>query len=168
MLAASFAADLPPERRLRNEAAASALSPDNLTITAAWLRGSTMSHAAWVDTTRNRNGLRVRWQALFRDVDVLLCPPMPTPAFLHDHSPQETRKLMIDGRTVDYGDQVAWCAPATPMGFPATVAPIDRSPDGLPIGVQIVGGYLSDLTTIAFAGHIEQAFGGFVAPPNFS
>ena len=168
LLGASFAVDLPPERRLRNEAAASALSPDNLTMSAAWLRGSTMSHAAWVNTSRNRDGLRVRWQALFRDVDVLLCPPMPTPAFLHDHSPKETRKAMIDGRTVEYGDQVAWCAPATPMGFPATVAPIDRSPDGLPIGVQIVGGYLSDLTTIALAGHIEQAFGGFVAPPNFS
>jgi amidase len=168
LLAASLAADLPPERRLRNEAAASALSPDNLTMSAAWLRGSTMSHAAWVNTSRNRNGLRVRWQALFRDVDVLLCPPMPTPAFMHDHSPRDARKVMIDGRTVDYGDQVAWCAPATPMGFPATVAPIDRSPDGLPIGVQIVGGYLSDLTTIAFAGHIEQAFGGFVPPPNFS
>ncbi len=168
LLAASFAVDLPPERRLRNEASASALSPDNLTMSAAWLRGSTMSHAAWVNTSRNRNSLRARWQALFRDFDVLLCPPMPTPAFPHDHSPRETRKMMIDGHSVEYGDQVAWCAPATPMGFPATVAPIDRSPDGLPIGVQIVGGFLSDLTTIAFAGHIEQAFGGFVPPPTLS
>jgi amidase len=168
LLAASFAVDLPPERRLRYEAAASALSPDTLTITAAWLRGTVMSHTAWAHTSRIRTGLRARWQALFSDIDVLLCPPMPTPAFPQDHSPQEARKLTIDGHTVDYGDQIAWCAPATPMGFPATVAPIARSPDGLPIGVQIVGGYLSDLTTIAFAGHIEQAFGGFVPPPALS
>jgi amidase len=93
---------------------------------------------------------------------------MPTPAFPQDHSPHEGRKLTIDGHTIDYDDQVVWCAPATPMGLPATVAPIAHSPDGLPIGVQIVGGYLSDLTTIAFAAQIEQAFGGFVPPPALS
>jgi amidase len=168
LLAANFATDLTPDVRLRYEAAAAALSPDNLSITAAWLRGAVMTQAAWVNTTRIRTGLRARWQALFRDIDVLLCPPMPTPAFPQDHSPHRTRRMMIDGHDVDYDDQVIWCAPATPIGLPATVAPIAHSPEGLPIGVQIVGGYLSDLTTIAFAGHIEQAFGGFVPPPNFS
>jgi amidase len=168
LLAASFSVDLTPETRLRREAAASALSPDDLTITAAWLRGTAMSQAAWSKTSRIRAGLRTRWQAVFGDVDVLLCPPMPTPAFAHDHAPHEARKATIDGHIVDYDDQVAWCALATPTGLPATVAPIAHSPDGLPIGVQIVGGYLNDLTTIAFAGHIEQAFGGFVPPPNLS
>jgi amidase len=93
---------------------------------------------------------------------------MPTPAFPHDHSPMNTRRLEIDGHSVDYSDQIIWCAPATSFGLPASVVPIARSPDGLPIGVQIVGGYLNDLTTIAFAGHIERAFGGFVPPPNLS
>ena len=37
---------------------------------------------------------------------------------------------------------------------------------GLPIGVQIIGGYLEDRTTIAFAGLIEREFGGFTPPPN--
>jgi amidase len=168
LLAATFSTDLRPEIRLRHEAAALALSPDDMTITAAWLRGTVMSQAAWVKTSRIRAGLRARWQTLFRDVDVLLCPAMPTPAFPHDHLPQETRRLKIDSHSVDYDDQVIWCAPATPMGLPATVAPIAHSPEGLPIGVQIVGGYLGDLTTIAFAGHIERAFGGFVPPPNLS
>ena len=27
-----------------------------------------------------------------------LCPPMPTAAFPHDHSPQRTRQLDIDGK----------------------------------------------------------------------
>jgi amidase len=35
----------------------------------------------------------------------------------------------------------------------------------LPIGVQIIGGYLEHRTTIAFAGLLESAFGGFGAPP---
>ena len=33
------------------------------------------------------------------------------------------------------------------------------------IGVQIIGGYLEDRTTIAFAGLIEREFGGFTPPP---
>jgi amidase len=168
LLAAAFAVDAPPEVRVRREAAASVRSPDDLSLTASWLRGTAMSHGAWVNTSRVRGGLRARWQALFNDIDVLLCPPMPTTAFRHDHSPVEARRLEIDGHSVEYSDQIIWCAPATPMGLPATVAPIARSPEGLPIGVQIVGSYLSDLTTIAFAGHIEHAFGGFVPPPNLS
>jgi amidase len=50
-------------------------------------------------------------------------------------------------------------------GLPATVAPIGHGESGLPIGVQIIGGYLEDRTTIAFAGLIEREFGGFVPPP---
>ncbi|HEX5318579.1 MAG TPA: amidase family protein, partial [Stellaceae bacterium] len=63
-----------------------------------------------------------------------------------------------------YRDQLAWIAPATLTGFPATAAPIGLSPEGLPIGVQIVGGYLDDRTTIDFAGHLEREFGGFTRP----
>jgi len=43
--------------------------------------------------------------------------------------------------------------------------PISRSREGLPIGVQIVGPFLEDRTTIAFAGLMEREFGGFSPPP---
>ena len=43
--------------------------------------------------------------------------------------------------------------------------PIGRTDAGLPIGVQIIGNYLEDRTTIAFAGLIEREFGGFTPPP---
>ena len=165
-LAAFFTADLSPEERAKEQAAATALSPDDLSLEATWLRGETMTHAAWLLTGHLREGLRARWQALFREIDVVICPPMPTPAFPQDHSPEVTRMLDIDGRKVPYDDQVIWCAVATLVGLPATVAPIARSETGLPIGVQIIGGYLNDATTIAFAGLIERAFGGFTPPPN--
>ena len=35
----------------------------------------------------------------------------------------------------------------------------------LPIGMQIIGPYLEDRTTIAFAEYIEREIGGFVPPP---
>jgi amidase len=165
LLAAFFGADLPPEVRERVEAAAKSLSADNQSLEAVNLRGLTMNHVDWVHKSRVRNGLRARWQALFEDVDLVLCPPMPTPAFLHDHAPQRTRQLDIDGKKVPYGDQKAWIGVATLTGLPATVGPIGRSESGLPIGVQIIGGYLEDRTTIAFAGMIERELGGFVPPP---
>jgi amidase len=54
---------------------------------------------------------------------------------------------------------------ATLTGLPATAAPNSRTEGGLPIGVQIIGGYLEDRTTIAFAVMIEREFGSFVLPP---
>ena len=71
----------------------------------------------------------------------------------------------IDGKLVTYGDQLIWISIATLCGLPATVAPIERSETGLPVGVQIIGGYLEDRTTIGFAELIEREYGGFVAPP---
>jgi amidase len=72
----------------------------------------------------------------------------------------------VDGKKVPYNDQIAWAAVATLTGLPATAAPIGRDASGLPIGVQIIGGYLNDRTTVAFAGLIEREFGGFTSPPN--
>jgi amidase len=111
-------------------------------------------------------GCGQRWQVLFQDVDVILCPPMPTTAFPHDHSPPRTRQLDVDGGKIPYYDQLAWAAVATLTGLPATVVPIGRDASGLPIGAQIIGGYLNDRTTIAFA-VIEREFGEFTPPPNF-
>ena len=60
---------------------------------------------------------------------------MPTVAFPHDHSPQYTRKLDIDGAKAPYNDQSVWAGIATLDGLPSTSAPIGRSDDDLPIGV---------------------------------
>jgi amidase len=39
-----------------------------------------------------------------------------------------------------------------------------RSDSGLPIDAQIIGSFLDDRTTIAFAGLVEREFGGFTPP----
>jgi amidase len=126
-----------------------------------------MSHPDWVRTGSIRTGLRAGWQALFADIDVVICPPMPTPAFPHDHAPRRSRELDIDGRKVPYLDQGVWAGIATLNGLPATTMPVAH--DGnLPIGAQIIGGFLDDNTTIALAGMIEREFGGFTAPPGYA
>ena len=51
---------------------------------------------------------------------------------------------------------------------PAVYRDPDRlSPEGLPVGVQIVGPWLEDRTPLKLAELIEREFGGFVPPPMF-
>jgi len=129
-----------------------------------------MSHRDWIAADEARARLQQQWSVLFREWDVVLCPPLTTFAIPHDHSsPAEARHIEIDGKMIPYVDaQLVWSEFATTSGLPATAAPIDRSETGLPIGVQIVGPYLEDRTTIAFAELLEREFGGFVPPPGYA
>src|SRR5258705_111104 len=111
---------------------------------------------------------RAKWRELFRTSDAVICPIMPTPAYPHDHSPdQSQRHIKIDGKDHVYSDQLAWPGIATLPGLPSTAIPTGFAPDGLPVGVQIVGPWLEDRTTLKLAELIEREFGGFRPPPMF-
>jgi amidase len=104
--------------------------------------------------------------ALFREFDVILCPPCSVLAFPHDHVEDlENRHIDIDGAAHPYLSLAVWATFATPPGLPATVMPIARSQAGLPIGMQIIGPFLEDRTPLAFAQLVEREFGGFALPP---
>ena len=75
---------------------------------------------------------------------------------------------MIDGARHPYSSQFLWAGVATAPGLPAAAAPIGLSPEGLPIGVQIIGPRLHDRTPLKLASLIEREFGGFAAPPGFA
>ena len=51
------------------------------------------------------------------------------------------------------------------LGNPGAVVPVGKSPEGLPIGVQIVGRPWEEEAVLAIAAKIEQATGGFRRPP---
>jgi amidase len=156
----------PPEYYQQMEAALAELPPEDVSQGAMWIRGAVLSHRDWLNAIVERNRLRQQWRDLFRRHDVVLCPITPTPAFPHDHSPGDgPRQINVDGQQVDYNEQGLWSVVATLPGLPATAIPIDRSKQGLPIGVQIIGPYLEDRTAIAFAELVEREFGGFVPPP---
>jgi amidase len=167
LLSSLWGADLSPGAYAGMRREAVALSPRDRSLAAERKRGAVISHRAWLEADSARSRLSQRWSKLFREWDVLLCPAMPTPAFPHDHSsPLEDRQIWIDGKSYSYLDaQIIWGELATTPGLPATVAPIDRSESGLPVGVQIIGPYLEDRTTIAFAELLEREFGGFMPPP---
>jgi amidase len=169
LLNSFFSADLPAEiyEHLRNVAAAIADNVDDLDARAS--RGLVLSHRDWIRADRVRNGMAARFRELFRQFDVVVCPVMPTPAFPHDHGADwSARRIDIDGAQHRYSYQAVWAGVATLTGQPATAIPLERSDQGLPVGVQIVGPYLEDRTTLAFAALAEREFGGFVAPPGYA
>ena len=107
--------------------------------------------------------------AYFAERDLLLIPGTPVPAFPIDESgAREARKLDIDGRAVAYNAQGFWQGIATVSYLPATIAPIGRTPEGLPISVQVVGPYLGDLSTIGFARLIEKDYASYTVPEAFA
>jgi amidase len=127
---------------------------------------SAASATEWLTMLDRQYGVRQQWAALFETYDVVLAPNRGTVAFPHNDEPDgDKRTVLIDGQPTPYYAQLAWPGMATLANLPATAAPFGATRDGLPIGVQIIGPYLEDRTTLAFAGLIEREFGGFRPPP---
>ena len=169
LLLGVVSAPWPPEQVQLVQGAAAMLSPDDKSLGAERIRGALMTHREWMAADAARARLQHQWSELFREWDAVLCPPIATPAYPHDHSmPDWARHIEIDGKEYPYQDQLVWPGVATVPGLPATAAPIDHTETGLPIGVQIIGPYLEDRTPIAFAALMEREFGGFVPPPGYT
>jgi Asp-tRNA(Asn)/Glu-tRNA(Gln) amidotransferase A subunit family amidase len=113
-----------------------------------------------LDTLLQRDVLRGQFLAKMEEFPILLCPVAAIPAFRHGE-----REWMIQGRKVEYLDAMAYSAWFNLLGTPAAVVPVGRSPEGLPIGVQIVGRPWEEEPVLAVAANIEQASGGLQRPP---
>ena len=90
---------------------------------------------------------------------VLLCPVASIPAFRHGE-----RTWIIEGQAVDYLDAVRHTQWFNALAAPAAVVPVGSSPEGLPIGVQIVARPFQDETALGIAAVVEAAF-GYRPPP---
>jgi amidase len=147
---------------------AAAFAPDDVSPAAVFARSQVQTHRDWLGHADERERLRLAWQAFFRDWDLLICPQMASTAFRHDHSPFEGRRIPVDGAEQPYFQQVFWAGLVTVAYLPSTVFPTGPGADGLPIGLQAVSGEFNDYLCIDFARQLEQARGGFEAPPGYA
>lgn len=121
--------------------------------------------AAVFEQEQRRMAARAAWERYFVDVDVFLCPANFTPAPPHDTRPFDERTIQTPEGERRYDSQPFWISHASLPGLPAVVAPIGRTPGGLPVGVQIIGPLFEDNTAITFAELLADVVGGYDAPP---
>jgi amidase len=103
--------------------------------------------------------LRAKTLAEMNEFPVLLCPVASIPAFRHDE-----RVWMVDGTSISYLDAVRYTQWFNALACPAAVVPVGRSPEGLPIGVQIVARPFEDEIALGVAAQVDAAF-GYRPPP---
>ena len=117
-----------------------------------------LTATALLDAWAELDLLRAKTLAEMDAYPVLLCPVASIPAFRH-----EERTWVIEGRKVDYLDAVRHTQWFNVLAAPAAVTPVGRSPEGLPIGVQIVARPFEDETALGVAAAVDAAF-GYSAP----
>jgi amidase len=98
--------------------------------------------------------LRAKTLEEMREFPVLLCPVASVPAWRHGE-----RQWAVDGQTVEYLDAVRYTQWFNTLGAPAAVVPVGRSPEGLPIGVQVAARPFEDEVVLGVAGVVDAAFG---------
>jgi Asp-tRNA(Asn)/Glu-tRNA(Gln) amidotransferase A subunit family amidase len=101
-----------------------------------------------------RDELRLCLMRHMNDIPVLICPVCSVPAFRHGE-----REWRIGGRSVSYMDAMSYTQWFNLLGNPAVVVPVGVSPEGLPIGVQVVGQPNSEELILKVARALEKAVG---------
>jgi amidase len=165
LLISGSVARFPIESHEQLATRAAGLSTDDQSLDAVRLHAIMFSHHDWIEANNRREIHRQGWRQLFAEFDAVVCPITPTPAFPHNHHPNPMqRRIDIDGAEYPYFDQLVWAGLATMPGLPATAIPTGRSPEGLPVGVQLIGPMFEDRTPLRLAELLEHKTGGFQAP----
>jgi amidase len=113
----------------------------------AWRRGYVRQE--------QRDAWRERSIRFFADnkIDLLLTPALAaTPPPAEGHASSRWRRNMLTNMRY-----APYAAPWNIAGLPAIVVPVGTRPDGLPLGVQLVGPPDSELLLLAVAGQFEVA-----------
>jgi len=119
----------------------------------------------WAKMNEDRYQFGALWARFFESYDVLLAPVLCSTAFAHNQDSNIlARKFELDGKTRSYLDLFVWPGLAGSCGLPATTAPVGMTPSGLPVGVQVIGPFLEDATTIEFARHLERVLPAIERP----
>ena len=96
--------------------------------------------------------------AFMEQYDVILCPVSSHPATPH-------KATFEDQKYPAYAPIFSYTQTFNMTGWPGAVVRAGTSPEGLPIGVQIVARPWREDVALAVAQHLETVFGGWQRPP---
>jgi len=115
-------------------------------------RDSALTMQSLMDTLLGRDALRYRFLEQMDHYPILLCPVSAGPAFRH-----KERSWIIEGKTINYLDSFSYSQCFNLLGNPAAVVPMGVSPEGMPIGIQIVGRPWEEERVLEVAACLERA-----------
>jgi Asp-tRNA(Asn)/Glu-tRNA(Gln) amidotransferase A subunit family amidase len=104
-------------------------------------------------TQFERDTLREQFVRQMDNHQVLLMPVSTGPAFRHGEM-----GWTYDERAATFVDTMVYSQWFNLLGLPAAVVPVGKSPQGLPIGVQIVGRPYEEYSVCTIAERIERVF----------
>jgi Asp-tRNA(Asn)/Glu-tRNA(Gln) amidotransferase A subunit family amidase len=113
---------------------------------------------AFMTACADRDLVRAQLLRQLREVPVLLSPVSTAPAFEHGNGNYR------EGNPYNYRDTMRFCQWVNVAGFPGVSLPFGKSPEGLPINVQLIGRPHEDELLLAVAEMLEQARGPWLAP----
>jgi aspartyl-tRNA(Asn)/glutamyl-tRNA(Gln) amidotransferase subunit A len=96
---------------------------------------------------RARAVLTEDFRRAFEDVDVIVCPSIPSPAFRIGEKTEDPLTMYLSD---------IFTVPASLAGLPAISVPSGFSRDGLPLGVQVLGPRFGEENVFAAAGGLER------------
>jgi Asp-tRNA(Asn)/Glu-tRNA(Gln) amidotransferase A subunit family amidase len=117
-----------------------------------------MNLESFVHNCAKRDTLRADLLRQLRDVPVLLSPVSTAPAFRHGEGNYRA------GDPHNYRDTMRFCQWLNLAGFPGLSLPFGRSPEGLPINVQLIGRPHEEELLLAVAEALEEARGPWKHP----
>ncbi|MGB6974932.1 MAG: amidase [Terracidiphilus sp.] len=118
-----------------------------------------LTAAQMLDAWAELDVLRAKALREMDEYPVWLCPVASVPAFRHGE-----RSWTVEGQVVNYMDAVRHTQWFNTLAAPAAVVPVGRSPEGLPIGVQVVARPFEDEIALGIASVIDAEM-GYRPPP---
>ena len=132
-----------------------------------WAVKATLSHHEWMQIDGRRAALKRILRDFFKTYDALIMPISATPAITHNtRGTVLERSMQIDGKSHPYATHLNWISLASALHLPAVAMPAGQTPDGLPVGIQIIGPQGSDARLLDIAEAIEGLLGGYRKPPS--
>ena len=115
--------------------------------------------SAWMERDLLRAAL-VEWM---ETTPLIVAPVGAAPAFEHG-----ARRIEVEAQSVSIFRAFGYSQTFNVFDLPSVCLPVARSPEGLPIGVQIIGRPFEEEAILAAALILEESLGGWVPPRNFS
>jgi aspartyl-tRNA(Asn)/glutamyl-tRNA(Gln) amidotransferase subunit A len=107
----------------------------------------------YINAQRSRLAIKNAFKQAMRDVDVLVTPTQPTTA---PKIGQTNSRIGAREESV-FAVSARFCAPFNISGLPAISVPCGFSPEGMPIGLQIIGKPFDEETVLRIADAFERS-----------